>query len=325
MRLQLAFVAVITGIAAGTSDVAAATDTTLIVCGPPTPVKALDAELTARNGRRLLRNYKAADEDKGGGDDDREARHGVKTGLDEDMDHTLSILDSEAKRYLSEYYKRLFDEGIQIPVRLRPIVNYKDRFKTHDTYYFGFPGENQYFKLRNSEHKVVSGKALTDLLKTIRWMDTFLSLLSELEVAQETASNVKAPATKAELKMAQNVNANLNIIRKVIFSNASDVKRQSDEPYGHDDVLQKIFDDAESAFQAYGEAQKQYVEAKEAVKELNSKSLRSALKATQSAFKATNSVYNSKAKRYSDARPKLEARGLRGAGRSSTGWSSQTR
>ncbi|KAG3109015.1 hypothetical protein PI124_g11797 [Phytophthora idaei] len=66
MRLQFAFVAVITSIAAGTSDVAAATDTTLIVSGPPTPVKALDAELTARNGRRLLRNYKAADEDKDG-------------------------------------------------------------------------------------------------------------------------------------------------------------------------------------------------------------------------------------------------------------------
>ncbi|KAG6948203.1 hypothetical protein JG687_00015625 [Phytophthora cactorum] len=160
----------------------------------------------ASDVERYIKSYEAS-----GDDDDREARHGVKTGSDEDMDHTLSIPDSEAKRILSEYYKRLFDEGIQIPVRLRPIVNYKDRFKTHDTYYFGFPGENQYFKLRNSEHKVVSGKALTDLLKTIRWMDTFLSLLSELEVAQETASNVKAPATKAELKMAQNVNANLNI------------------------------------------------------------------------------------------------------------------
>ncbi|KAG6941827.1 hypothetical protein JG688_00018464 [Phytophthora aleatoria] len=154
----------------------------------------------ASDAERSTKSYEAT-----GDDDDREARHGIKTGLDEDRDHTMSIPDSEAKIILSEYYKRLFDDGIQIPLRLRLNVNYKDGFRAHDTYYFGSPGEKQFLKLRNSDHKVVSGKALTDLLKNIRWMDTFLFLLSELEVAQETASNVEAPATKDELKMVENV------------------------------------------------------------------------------------------------------------------------
>jgi hypothetical protein len=283
------------------------------------------------NIERDIKEYKPYDDD-----EEREARHGTKTGLDEDMDRNLSIPDSEAKKILYEYYKGLFDNKIIIPFRLKPVVDTKNGEKAHSTYYFSAPSENHYFNIRNKEHKSVSGNAWTELMKVMRWMDTFLALLNGLEDAHRTATNIEGPATEAEKKMIKNVNDNLKIIREVIFNNADDVKQQSEEIY-EESELDKLHDDAERAYQSYGEAQKRYEEAKKAVKGNSSKVARSALKASVSAVKATKSVYDVKYKKYSklaqeiaeeeereraadefakrSRRSGLKGRGLRGRGR----------
>jgi hypothetical protein len=242
---------------------------------------------------RDIKDYKPYDDD-----EEREARHGTKTGLDEDMDRNLSIPDSEAKKFLYEYYKSLFDNKVVIPFRLHPVVDSKNGVKAHDTYYFSVPSEDHNFNIRDKDHKPVSGKGWSDLMNRMRWMDTFLALLSGLEDAHHTASNIEGPATEAEKKMIKNVNNNFRIIRDVIFSNSVDVKHQSEDVY-EESELDTLHDDAERAYQSYGEAQKRYEEAKKSVKGNNSKSARSALKAATSAMKATKSVYSTKYKKYS--------------------------
>ncbi|GMF13492.1 unnamed protein product [Phytophthora lilii] len=132
----------------------------------------------------------------------------------------------------------------------------------------------------------------------MKWMDTFISLLKGLEDAYRTASNVQGPASKDELKMIDNVNENLTIIREVIFSDAMDIKGQSYEQYDQDeeDPLHTLHDESEASYQKYGEAMKRYEAAKEAVKGNNSKAARSALKAADAAVKATKAVFKAKAK-----------------------------
>ncbi|CEG47318.1 uncharacterized protein PHALS_03973 [Plasmopara halstedii] len=168
-----------------------------------------------------------------GDDGEREARHGTKTGLNEDenIDGILSIPDSEAKKMLYEYYKSLFDNEVVIPFRLHPVADSKTGVRTHDSYYFGVPSKKRVFNFRNKDHKTVSGNALSDLMNVIRWMDTFLALLSGLEDAYSTASDIEGPATEEEKQMIKDVNDNLKIIREVIFSNADDMKQQSEELY----------------------------------------------------------------------------------------------
>ncbi|KAG6941438.1 hypothetical protein JG688_00018672 [Phytophthora aleatoria] len=220
-------------------------------------VKSKGFELTmvgASDVKKTIRDYKPYEADEN--DEEREARHGIKTGFDEDMDQNLSIPDTDAKKMLYEYYKSLFDNKVVIPFRLQPVVSYKNGVKAHDTYYFGVPSEGRYLNTRNKEHKPVSGKALSDLMKAIRWMDTILALLSGLEDAYRTASDIEGPATEAEENMIKNVNDNLRFIRKVIFSNADDVKQESAEGYAESE-LDKLHDDAERAYLKYGEAQKQ--------------------------------------------------------------------
>ncbi|KAG6948564.1 hypothetical protein JG688_00015035, partial [Phytophthora aleatoria] len=228
--------------------------------------------------------------------DDIEPRHGTKSGLDEGMNEKLSIPDNDAKLILEQYYRRLLEKKVTIPFRLKPIVDSETGVKPHPTYYFGEPMRDRVLNIRNKDHKLVSGKVWSDLMKVMRWMDTFLSLLSGLEDAYRTASDIEAPTTETELKMVSN---NLKIIREVIFSNATDVKQPSAETY-HEDVLQKLHDESEAAFMKYGEAQKRYEEAKQAVKSSNSKAARSALKAATSAMRSTKAVYQAKAKKYSD-------------------------
>jgi hypothetical protein len=138
---------------------------------------------------RDIKDYKPYDDD-----EEREARHGTKTGLDEDMDRNLSIPDSEAKKFLYEYYKSLFDNKVVIPFRLHPVVDSKNGVKVHDTYYFSVPSEDHYFNIRDTNHKSVSGKGWSDLMKRMRWMDTFLTLLSGLEDIHRTASDIEGPA-----------------------------------------------------------------------------------------------------------------------------------
>jgi hypothetical protein len=166
--------------------------------------------------------------------------------------------------------------------------------------------------IRDKNHKTVSGKALTDLMKTIRWMDTFYALLSGLEDEHSKAEDVKAPATQEGEKMIKNVNDNFKAIRKVIFSNAKDIKQESEEPYG-DSELTKLHDHAERAYLKFAEAVKQVGIIRKQVQEADNEALKtnntrtkSALKAAKSALRAalaaeraTKSVYNTEYKKYS--------------------------
>ncbi|CEG41886.1 uncharacterized protein PHALS_03269 [Plasmopara halstedii] len=264
-------------------------------------------------------------------DDDREARHGIKSGLNEDRDENISIPDNDAKQILLDYYTQLANEHITIPFRMPPIVNSKTGIRPHTDYYFGQPTASRPFNIitiddYNKKHKQVSGVALKGLMKNIQWMTTFTSLLDHFDELDAYLSNIdyefpsndkEAARVTAEKKLNEdrrnNLDHNLMVLNMAIIGTAQDIMRQSIGEY-HDEDLQKLHDDAEASFQTYGEAQKRYEAAKLAVKGSNSKAARSALKATHSALIATKSVYQSKAKRYSDARPKLQGRGLRGAG-----------
>jgi hypothetical protein len=181
------------------------------------------------------------------------------------MDRNVSIPDSEAKKFLHQYYKSLFDSKLVIPYRIHPVVDSKTGVKAHDTYYFSVPSEGDYFNIRDKNRNPVLGKGWSDLMKRMRWMDTFLGLLSGLENIHCTASDIEGPASKDEKKTIKNVNDNFRIICEVIFNNADDVKRQSEDVY-EERELDKLPDDAELAYQSYGEAQKQYEEAKKSVK-----------------------------------------------------------
>jgi hypothetical protein len=248
--------------------------------------------------------YKATEDE-----EEREPRHGTKTGLDEDMDRNLDIPDSEAKKMLYEYYKSLFDNKIVIPFRLKPVVESKSGEKPHDTFYFSDPSEDRYFNIRDKNHKTVSGKVWTELMKRMCWIDTFYALLSGLEDVHRTASNIKAPTTEAEDKMIKNVNDNFRIIREVISNNAVDIKQQSEETYDDSELaLIELHDEAESAYLKYAEAEKQLEIIRKRIKETESskrtksalKSERSALRAASAAVLATKTIYNTKYKKYSN-------------------------
>ncbi|GMF16979.1 unnamed protein product [Phytophthora lilii] len=261
---------------------------------------------------------------------DGEAKYGTMTGIDEDMNPKLSNADNDAKNILTDYYTELHSKGIKIPFRLKPIVQTTDNVKPHPKYYFGEPSGSRPLNIRNGEHKQVSGEAWKGLMKSIRWMDTFLSLLDGFEEMDRYLKDVEYPFPSSDQEAAElvkekklneqrrkNLDDNLKIVNEAILKSVYDIKRQSVEEYDHDDNLQKLHDDSETAFQAYGEAQKRYEEAKEAVRGSNSKSARSALKAATAAMRATKAVFNAKSKAYSDVANKgrgLKGRGLRGAG-----------
>ncbi|KAL7994062.1 hypothetical protein Plhal703r1_c57g0162571 [Plasmopara halstedii] len=157
-------------------------------------------------------------------------------------------------------------------------------------------------------------------------METFTSMLQYFDEQETYLSNIEYDFPSNDIEAARlvqekklnedrrkNLDQNLTVLNKAITRTAHHIKRQSAWEY-HDEDLQKILDDAEASFQVYGEAQKRYEAAKEAVKGSNSKILRTALKATHAAVRATKAVYQMKARTYSEARPKLEGRGLMGAG-----------
>ncbi|GMF66469.1 unnamed protein product [Phytophthora lilii] len=101
-----------------------------------------------------------------------ESRHGVLSGIDEDMDKTLTNADNHAEEILTNYYKKLQEDDVKIPFRLNPIVDTKDGVKPHPSYYFGQPTVLKTFNIRNDQVKPISGDGLKYLMKTIRWMDT---------------------------------------------------------------------------------------------------------------------------------------------------------
>ncbi|GMF23203.1 unnamed protein product [Phytophthora lilii] len=61
---------------------------------------------------------------------DGEARQGLLSGVDEDMDQNLTNADNDAKRILANYYTQLHSKSIKIPFRLKPVV--ETRNGVHD-------------------------------------------------------------------------------------------------------------------------------------------------------------------------------------------------
>ncbi|RAW20800.1 hypothetical protein PC110_g22757 [Phytophthora cactorum] len=252
-----------------------------------------------------------------------EARHGILSGADEGTDYTKTDADNAAKAILEAYYSKLQPNGVNIPFRLHPVVDTKTGSKPHQTYYIGQPTATNSLKIKNAQHKTVSGEALKGLMKTVRWMDTFNGLIQGLEDIETYIATNDDQITK------RNLDANLKYLNEILKANSTQVKSRVDGEFD-EDPLKNIHDASKAVFQKYGEAQKRYEDAKQTVKGTNSKAARSALKAAQSAMKATKSVYQAKAKAYSDEQRsrseiplstsakrrggKLIGRGLRGAG-----------
>ncbi|RAW21780.1 hypothetical protein PC110_g21776 [Phytophthora cactorum] len=232
---------------------------------------------------------------------DGEARHGIKIGIDEDMNSSLTNADNDAKKILMDYYSKIVSEGVRIPFRLKPIVDTKSGVKANQNYYFSEPTAAKPFYIRNHENKAVSGKVFNDLMKTIRWMDTFNSLMTGFEDFERYVYENDDPALK------KNLEANLQLLNRAILDNTKSTDtsariKSSEGPQYRDDTLQKLHDESEAAFLKYGKAQRKYDEAKRAIKGNNSKSARSALKTATAAMKATKAVYQIKPKIYSDAK-----------------------
>lgn len=260
------------------------------------------------------------------GEASSEPRHGVLSGIDEDMDPKLTNADNDGKQILTEYYKILQEKRVKIPFRLKPIVMTRHGIIPHREYYFSEPMIQRPLHIRNDQHKPVSGNAWKELMKNIRWIDTFTSLLNgfeEVERYLDDAGEHGEEEKKLNKARRKNLEDNLAIINEAILKNAHDISRSSFE---YNEQMEKLHDESKAAFLKYAEAQSRYEEAKKLVESTNSKSARSALKAAQSAVKATKAVYQLKFKNYAGAQKyadpdkfkgrqsKLTGRGLRGAG-----------
>lgn len=126
----------------------------------------------------------------------------------------------------------------------------------------------------------------------------------------------------------ENILKNVEIMRKVIFKNARDVKESNVEPYEYDEVLNKLYNEAEVAYRNVLKAEDEVKSAEKRLKEYNSKANKSVLSAVKSALTATKAVYTLKLKQVNDrarkesetagrgiGKVKLKGRGLKGAGR----------
>ncbi|GMF40516.1 unnamed protein product [Phytophthora lilii] len=186
---------------------------------------------------------------------DGEARHGIKIGIDEVMNSSLTNADNDAKKILMDYYSKIASEGVRIPFRLKPIVDTKSGVKANQNYYFSEPTAAKPFYIRNHENKAVSGKVFNDLMKTIRWMDTFNSLMTGFEDLERYVYENDDPALK------KNFEANLQLLNRAILDNTKSTDtsariKSSEGLQYRDDTLQKLHDESEAAFLKYGEAQR---------------------------------------------------------------------
>ncbi|GMF32735.1 unnamed protein product [Phytophthora lilii] len=219
---------------------------------------------------------------------DGEARHRIKIGINEDMNSSLTNADNDAKKILMDYYSKIVSEGVRIPFRLKPIVDTKSGVKANQKYYFSEPTAAKPFYIRNHENKAVAGKVFNDLMKTIRWMDTFNCLMTGFEDIERYVYENDDPPLKTNLE------ANLQLLNRAILDNTKSTNtsariKSSEVTQYRDDTLQKLHDDSEAAFLKYGEAQRKYDEAKRARPRL---SIKSRLKATPM-LKTTPRLINS--------------------------------
>ncbi|GMF36790.1 unnamed protein product [Phytophthora fragariaefolia] len=135
---------------------------------------------------------------------------------------------------------------------------------------------------------------MSHLMKTIRWMDVFESLLTDLE------DYVKYVEESEDRNLEKNLDDNLRLLREAIFTNVSDVKT----PLGYDDSgydeLQKLHNEAEAAFQSYGKAYSQLEKNRSDFNKSNSEADKQAIRASRSAAKATQAAYSIKVRAYND-------------------------
>ncbi|KAJ8571721.1 hypothetical protein ON010_g5114 [Phytophthora cinnamomi] len=123
-------------------------------------------------------------------------------------------------------------------------------------------------------------------------MGTFQSLLTELEDCGKYVDDT------GNRNIEKNLNDNLKLLREAIFSNAADIKTPLGyEAYG-DETLQELHDDAESAFQEYGEAQSRLEKNIHDSKKSESKADKDAVRALRAAVKATKTAYSIKFRAY---------------------------
>ncbi|KAL3666495.1 hypothetical protein V7S43_008128 [Phytophthora oleae] len=277
--------------------------------------------------------------------DDAEARHGVLSGNDEDMDKILSNADSDAKLIITRFYTDLRSKKVKVAFDLQPVIDTANEVKVHQSYYFDNPIKKRLFNIKDlTTGKAISAGDLSDLMKSIRWMDTFTALMDGFQYLDKYLTE-RGDKTSEEKIAQTNLTQNLKILDRVLQASTksteatSRVKEQSTDPYVS---LRLLHDEAEAAYKEYGEAVKKYEEARELAKNRHSKGAKSNLKAATAAMMATKANYNAKLKRYSLTKNhhpnmdlsefddisskrevrrtissmvnKLEGRGLRGAG-----------
>ncbi|GMF28189.1 unnamed protein product [Phytophthora fragariaefolia] len=223
--------------------------------------------ITKEKGLSLVSNTGMANEKKvkpyGLAENIIDERPGVKAGREGYMDKNLHILEIEAKTILTDYY--LGELTIDKPLNLR-----------------------------NGQHKQVKGDAMSHLMKTIRWMDTFESLLTDLE------DYVKYVGESEDRNLEKILDDILRLLREATFTNVYDVKT----PLGYDDSgydeLKKSHDEAEAAFRSYGEAYSQLEKTLSDFNKSNSEADKQAVRASRSAVKATKAAYSIKIRAYND-------------------------
>ncbi|GMF66337.1 unnamed protein product [Phytophthora lilii] len=233
-----------------------------------------------------------------------EARHGIKSGKDEDDEKTLNPSEVVAKQILKDYYKKLEKSKIDIAFKLKPFVNSDDGKKYHDTYYFGQPKGRSILNIMYQdidEEKKLEKQPFVKLMKSIRWMDTFTTLLDGFEELDKYLNE------NPNLMLRKNLDDNLQIMNDVLLTNTKSTEdttriktSKSDDQY-EEKPLQTLHDASEQAFKKYAEAQNRYEKAKNTVKQQHSKAARSALKAAAYAVKATKAVFEIRKKNYNDA------------------------
>ncbi|KAE9144418.1 hypothetical protein PF006_g10646 [Phytophthora fragariae] len=233
---------------------------------------------------------------------ENEARRGVKSGNDDDMDKDLSNADNDAKLIIYEFFEGLRKANVDIAFELHPVINTTEGTSFHQSYYFAKPTKTRLIVIKNSEDgKQAKAKDLSNLMRNISWMDTFTALMDGFQYLEKYLSeldHMKSNEKDAQANLTKNLEILDRVLRKHTKSteDTSRVKEQSIDPYVS---LRLLHDEAEAAFKEYGEAMKNYELAKQVVKTNRSKAAMSNLKAATAAMRATKANYNIKLKRYS--------------------------
>ncbi|RAW35764.1 hypothetical protein PC110_g7967 [Phytophthora cactorum] len=101
--------------------------------------------------------------------DEAEARHGIKSGIDADMDKNLTNADNDAKLILSEFFKELRKQKVKLAFEPNPVIDTTDGVKVQNGLYFSNPTQKRLFNVRYSDDKkATSANDLRDLMANIQ-------------------------------------------------------------------------------------------------------------------------------------------------------------